>query len=352
MLFKRLRKLIAPLLLSLPLLAQAGPFSSLYVFGDSLSDPGNLAILAGGGNLPPLPCATGFCGPYYLNQQLSNGPVWTQYLAAGLGLPFIQSQSFAVGGNNFAFAGARTGHELDPSFPPGVLDQAFGIFGHGGTLAAVDPNALYVVVGGGNDMRASRFANPGVTPADQLAHAADAFTAANNLATTIGYLASLGAKNFLISTLPDLGLTPEAALYGLQAASTDAANKFNALIGPLMGFEQSQGLNMALLDMAGLIQDMVTNPGAHGITNVDKPCFDTVTGQGFQYNVGDSCATSVFSDVLHPSAFSHRLIAAAALEALGVPEPDSLALFALALLAGVATRRHAVAAGRSQAIAT
>ena len=343
--FKRLRKLIAPLLVSLPLLAQAGPFSTMYVFGDSLSDPGNLAILAGGGNLPPLPCATGFCGPYYLNQQLSNGPVWTQTLAAGLGLPFIQSQSFAVGGNNFAFAGARTGHELDPAFPPGVFDQAIGIFGQGGTLAAVDPNALYVVVGGGNDMRASRFANTGVTLADQIAHAADAFTAVNNLATTIGYLASLGAKNFLISTLPDLGLTPEAALYGLQAASTDAAYKFNALIGPLMGFEQSQGLNMALLDMAGLIQDLVTNPGAFGITNTDKPC------AGFTYSAGDSCATSVFSDVLHPSAYTHTLIARAALEALGVPEPDSLALFALALLAVVVTSRRAASAGRRQAVA-
>lgn len=38
MLFKRLRSILLPLAVSLPLSALAGPFSSLVVFGDSLSD--------------------------------------------------------------------------------------------------------------------------------------------------------------------------------------------------------------------------------------------------------------------------------------------------------------------------
>jgi cholinesterase len=48
--------------------SQAATFSQLFVFGDSLSDPGNFFNLSGGTN-PLAPYAQG---------RLSNGPVWSR----------------------------------------------------------------------------------------------------------------------------------------------------------------------------------------------------------------------------------------------------------------------------------
>lgn len=324
MIFKRLRAILLPLLVSLPLSALAGPFTHLFVFGDSLSDTGNLSTLTGGAN-------PGTAQPYD-NGRYSNGKLWIEGLAAGLGLANDAAPAL-LGGNNYAFAGARTG---PAGSPPGLLAQAAGLWGTGyapwGLPAhlSADPNALYVVVGGGNDMRDARSAIGGNSATRQAAAAA----AIGNLASTIGYLASMGAKNVLISTLPDLGYTPEAVLLGLTAASSDASAWFNGYFPGLMGFGASLGLNMNLLDMAALSSDIRQHPSDYGITNTDWPC------AGFAYSQGVSCDQSSFSDVLHPSAYGHSLFARAALDVLGVPEPDTLALFGLALLALTVARRR------------
>ena len=59
-------------------------FSDIVVFGDSLSDNGNLFRLTG---QPP---------PPYFKGRFSNGPVWVERLAAPLGLDGITD--FALGG--------------------------------------------------------------------------------------------------------------------------------------------------------------------------------------------------------------------------------------------------------------
>jgi phospholipase/lecithinase/hemolysin len=59
--------------------AHAAGFSAEYVFGDSLSDVGNV-YLGSSGSEPASP---------YVGGQFSNGPVWVQDLAARLGLPAL-----------------------------------------------------------------------------------------------------------------------------------------------------------------------------------------------------------------------------------------------------------------------
>lgn len=323
----RLRAMFLPLILSLPLLATAGPFSNLYVFGDSLSDTGNLL---GTGTPRPFP----FTGLSYLGDRFSNGPLWVEHLAQGLGLSPQAAAPFIYGGNNFAFAGAQTG--IYPALPadqiPGVLAQVGGIWAPTRT-GPTDANALYVVVAGGNDMRNARSFFTSNSLVDIAGRQQAAVNAITNLANTLGLLAQLGAKNILVATLPDLGITPEAALTGLQAASTDATNRFNALVPLLMGTGASFGLNMNLLDIHGLTGAIQANPAAYGITDISHPCF------GFAYSTGASCAQSAFSDILHPSAVVHALIGRDALRVFGIPEPGTVALFALAFLALVLSRR-------------
>ncbi len=330
MIFQRIRAFLLPLLFALPLCATAGPFSSIFVFGDSLSDTGNLINT---GTVPPYPLA----GPY-AGGRFSTGPLWVEHLANGLGLSG-QADPFTTGGHNFAFAGATTGG-FPPASPleiPSLLTQSLGIFGGIGSatpLQSVDPNALYVVVAGGNDMRDARSA----VGADGASLAAAAANAANNIATTLSFLASKGAKNVLIANLPDLGRTPEASLMQLNSLSTMSSNAFNAMVPGLMGFGTNVlNLHMSLLDIAAVTDEIFANPASLGITNTTAPC------TGFALSVemgGTSCDKSAFADVLHPTGQVHARIGAEALELFGIPEPESLALFAVALIALSQARRR------------
>jgi len=313
--------IVAATLASVP--AQAGPFSSMFVFGDSLSDTGNLFVATSGAQPP--------AGQPYFNGRFSNGPLWVETLAADLGLPGTAT-AYLQGGNNFAFAGARTGTGNNP---PGVLAQVAGIWNGVG-----DPNALYVVVGGGNNMRDARTAFQTASALDQAGREAAAEAAVNDLISSLGYLAFHGAKHVLVSNLPNLGLTPEAGLLGLQYASTDVSNRFDALMPALLAAGTGFGLDMSFLDMeavsAAVIDDATNNGGGlYGITNVTQAC------AGFTFgNPQNACASSLFSDVLHPSAVAHKVLGEAAYAAV-VPEPETYALLALGLVAVVLQARRA-----------
>ena len=323
-----IRRLLGSLALGLAALcgtaAQAGPYSNMYVFGDSLSDTGNLASVQPGGAFP---------APYD-PRRVSNGLIWIDHLATGLGLSNGALAS-NLGGNNYAWAGARTGTALTP---PGVLAQVAGIY-----LPAVagvsDPNALYVVVGGGNDMRDARSTFTGTTAADNLGRQNAALAAINNLFTSLGALAQSGAKHVLLANLPDLGFTPEAVFGGVSAASTDASNRFNALIAGLeAAAEATFGLDIDVLDLHGIglavLADATNNNGGvYGITNASLPCFAPGA---------PSCAVSAFSDALHPTARLHAIFGQEALRL--VPEPAAALLVLVALGGLVAQRRRLAAA--------
>ncbi|MDZ4862057.1 MAG: SGNH/GDSL hydrolase family protein, partial [Gemmatimonadota bacterium] len=126
--------------------AQASAYSALYVFGDSLSDTGNVFAATGGTNPPP---------PYF-NGRFSNGPVWVETLSTNLGLGAVNPS--LLGGKNFAWGGATTGGTPPPAIPGTSLTQQVAgyLVGVGGVA---DASGLYVVWGGGNDVRAGNITN-------------------------------------------------------------------------------------------------------------------------------------------------------------------------------------------------
>jgi len=279
-----------------PGVPRAALFTDLFVFGDSLVDTGNDFLLTGG-LVPPAdqPYAAG---------RFSNGALWIDNLAAGLGLS-ASAAPFLAGGNNYAFGGARTGVDF---VPPGLLLQVGLLYGLGN--AAADPNALYVITAGGNDLRDAR----GAASTAASRQAAAEATAVNVLGS-IFYLADRGARNVLLSNAPDLGITPEAAALGLAAQSTDIALRYNAIIGSFEAPLEAlfPGLDIDVLDIfswsAALYDDTVDNGGAiFGLTNATTPC------AGFTGSTGISCDVSMFSDDLHPSAATGTLFGMVALD--------------------------------------
>ena len=143
--------------------ATAAPISGLFIFGDSLSDPGNNAILL---NPPPSPpnnvtLPSDITGnsfiptfPYAPSYQYSNGNVWAYQFATMLGLPSAVAGPVLGGGigSNFAFGGATTGPVNNVGSVPSLLTQAANFVAALGPASA-PANALYVVAGGGNNAR-------------------------------------------------------------------------------------------------------------------------------------------------------------------------------------------------------
>jgi phospholipase/lecithinase/hemolysin len=159
-----------------------------------------------------------------------------------------------------------------------------------------------------------------------------------NLATAVGTLHGLGARNFLLPNLPDLGLTPAAAAQppGTAAALSLLSTQFN--LGLSQTYAQLAGtLPGATLygyDVAGIQRAIAQNPAAYGFTDVTTPCFGGYVGQP-----GPTCSDPdgrFYWDALHPSAQTHALLGAQF--AAAVPEPAPAALLALGL-AALALRR-------------
>jgi phospholipase/lecithinase/hemolysin len=318
------RRLLKIFLASLFLLGTTGAnalFVNLFAFGDSLSDAGNAFALTGGAIYPP---------PYA--QRASDGPVAVEHLAASLGIPAFGPS--ASGGTNYAVGGATTG-VINTFIADGHASVAFtGMLSQVTAFASAPPlfdpaASLFFLLGGPNDLFMA------FVLAEDPAAAASAAIA--NLATEIALLASLGAQHFLVPTLPDLGITPRAALFPDPTAVTALSFAFNlGLTSALSELESLLGIDIRIFDTFGFLNDVVANAAAFGFTNVTDPCFDrnalTLCSNPDQY---------MFWDDVHPTSRGHRIIGDRLYAAL--PEPVTLALLAvwLAGIAGMGTKDRA-----------
>lgn len=307
--------------ISLPLKASAASFSKLFVFGDSLSDPGNVfnATKALGDPTKVLPPS-----PPYFDGRFSNGPVWAEYFGNELGLSPTPVTALgnqpANDGINFAFGGSTTGknNAIAPDVPTGILTQV-DLFTESLEKfnQKADPNALYAVWGGGNDYLFDNNVDPTVPIA--------------NLTNAVKSLTDIGAKNILVFNLPDLGQSPitridPAASAGLSTLTT---LHNSALSATLAGFQQP-GVNIIPVDVNSLVADIKTNPGKYGFKDVENSClvgdFNAIAaGTATLCNNPDEFA---YFDGVHPSTRVHQLIAQAALSkvkysATSVPEPSA-----------------------------
>jgi phospholipase/lecithinase/hemolysin len=264
--------LLAVAILAVPA-AHADTFDAIYAFGDSLSDVGNDFTLTGGA-YPASP---------YVNGQFSNGNIWAQDLASDLGLPALTPS--VLGGTDYAYGGAETAVSSYGSAP--ALTDLLGTTGQiaqfDATHPTADPNALYTIWVGSNDLLG--ILSSGATPSHA---AADAAVVAGNIDTAINSLAASGARDFLVLTVPNLGVTPEVQADGaaVAAAASALAAEFDSTLvnggGPvpsLSALATTDSVDISVLNTYSLLDSFVGNP-AYGFTNVTSPCY-TGTVEGF-----------------------------------------------------------------------
>ena len=196
------------------------------------------------------------------------------------------------------------------------------------TTRPVSSSALYVIAGGGNDVRAvaeAVAANPANIVALTTAGATAYATAA---AQMVGTLRAAGAGNIVVWNVPNVGLSP-AALAGGPAAA-DAASFISGAFNSALSTALT-GSGAQIFDLSGLVGSYVANPAAFGFTNVTQAC-------GFAGN-GCNASTALFWDGIHPTAYAQGLVAGAMLTA--VPEAGTVWMFMAGLLAlGVMVKRR------------
>ena len=274
----------------------AGPFSQLVVFGDSLSDIGNIADATLG--IYP--------GRYYFDDRFSNGPVFVEALSEGLGLgaPLPSTD----GGNNFAYGGARTFGTggFEGLFIRDVDEQVDQFL----ATRTADLGALFLVYAGSNDL---------------VGGETNVNIPAGSLAEDIGRLAAAGARHFLVPSLPPLGHTPRFngspatfSEYNQRAAEFNAA--FDTMLDDLE--MANSALQFFRLDVAALFSAAVADPAAFGLSNVTDAAAPGLLPGASSYNTSQIAPNAheyLFWDDLHPTATVHAALAEQALALFVVP---------------------------------
>ncbi len=264
--------------------AGAQSYNRLVVFGDSLSDNGNL-YLATGGSTPASP-------PYYQGR-FSSGPVFTERL----GFNASNFMGPVTGSINYAFGGARTDSQAAPM---GMRLQLSQYQARGGKFGSGD---LVSILGGANNIfqglpAAGASSNPTASIAPvSLAAAAD-------MNFIVGSVAQAGAGTILVTNLPKLSLTPQFRGTPAAPLADYAVTTFNGalLTGLTTTAAARPGTNIIMMDLFKVGDVIAANPAAFGVSNVTQPCFNGAT-------VCSNPNDYFYWDGVHPTAAGHAVIA-------------------------------------------
>jgi phospholipase/lecithinase/hemolysin len=288
--------------------ASAQKYTSIVIFGDSLSDTGNVADLTQakyGFRLP---------GPEfdYTDGRFTDGMdtvpaahnyfgVWIEQLAATFpSKPVIKASldggtDYAYG---FAFTGKGTGNfTFGPGDELSVTVNNIGqqITDYLATKPRIDDKILFVVWGGANDIL-------------QATSNKDVIDAAVDQATNIQRLIDAGATQFIVPNLPALGKIPR--FNGSPVTSipaTKATVLFNTVLAAglaiVRDFNSVRNLNIVQLDIFSLINKVTASPAKFGLADVKD------SSQG---NFLVNPDTFLFWDDLHPTTRGHGIVADAA----------------------------------------
>ena len=293
------------------LAAHAQAYTSIVVFGDSLSDTGNDAALslAKYGVPLPSPYAVPILGPTsdYTYGRFTDGPdstpattkyqgVWVEQLAAMLPEKPSVTNSLA-GGKDYAYgdALAANGYTVASFGPYSITLDNVGlqISNYLATHPKIDSKTLFVVWAGAND----------VIDATSIE---DVPQAAINQVIDVQRLVDAGASQIIVPNLPALGKTPQ--LLGTSAAAT--ANKATVLFNDTLSASLDvleianffRRRTIFRLDVYSLFSQVIASPAAFGLSDVTTPAQEQPVDPN----------TYLFWDTLHPTTKGHNILANAA----------------------------------------
>jgi outer membrane lipase/esterase len=256
------------------IVAAQSQYSGIVVFGDSLSDPGNIPKFYGI-NYPP---------PPYFENHFSNGPVYADYLNGLFGLS-TPLQDFALGGagtgtNNI---GGLNAIQSIAGLPNAGMDGEITYYLKNNPTP--DPRSLFIVWGGANDYFdvLNKFKGGGPTGAAlkafALATGGPVTVTVGGLVTDITRLAGAGVKNFIVPNLPNLGATPSYLGSAKSAGqATLVTNLHNQQLAAAMGALQQQlHVNITIVDIGAVFKGVIEHPAQFGLdpAHITQECIQS-----------------------------------------------------------------------------
>lgn len=299
----------------------APAFSQIVLFGDSLSDTGNVRDRTNSktGGTVQYPSGTFNYSDGRWTNSSDTDPgsatyvgVWHEQLARTfLNIP-VATHSLG-GGTNYAFGGATTNNGTHDETV--VSSSVFGdvnitIDDMGRQMDdylashAIDPDALYVVWGGGNDL----FNDDSATNVTATAARATAL---------MTRLANAGAKYIMVPNVPPLGLIPKyagdaAKQRSLSRAAVDYRTELSDDLSAALSDLASHGIMPTLypLDVWTNTVRVMTYPSRYGFINISSAVQGNSNANPDQY---------LFWDEKHPTTAGHYWTAKGANDVLTLP---------------------------------
>lgn len=279
----------------------AKPITKMVVFGDSLSDNGNLYEYM----KHQLPLS-----PPYFNGRFSNGYVWAELLAQK-----VFSADWSAHFLDYAFGGAGVlgphGDFEDSTLFALNCEIDSYLLAHQEQASA---DSLFVVWIGANNY---------LTMPDDIEQAVN--DVGWGIRTSLQRLVDHGAQHILVINLPDLGQTPLAREFDTQTELHDYSASHNSLLEKNMTelTIQNPTVQWLFFDINALFQQALKNPQQFGLINVTDSCsasmpdmkrlsshgvLDMVAHMKPEMRQSTACNGYFFFDLVHPTAFIHQIV--------------------------------------------
>ena len=288
------------------------PFSNMFIFGDSLSDTGNLQVFSQNPSMP---------------NRFTNGPVAIEVIANKLNLNINNSLHLtgAQYGNNFAVAGAIAIDEdndegtFDINLPTQINSYlAFNQY-------QADQDALYIIMIGGNDIRAAREAFINGSWGEIFTASSRLNEATDSIQQQLYKLVSAGAQNIMLVNAPNIGAIPETDIVALNLKNNTenfrdqfiAKNleeiaefltlNFNRKLKRVAKrVSKETGIKINHFNLFKFFNKLNKNYLKEGFSNNTDACIYIITQNGTP-NPSCNLDTFLFYDEIHPTANVHAL---------------------------------------------
>ncbi|CEG58579.1 GDSL family lysophospholipase PlaA [Legionella fallonii] len=272
----------------------ATPLHNIVVFGDSLSDNGNLYEFMKH-QLPQ--------SPPYFEGRFSNGPVWIEHLTASYFPKDPQSHLL-----DYAFGGSGVSDDDgdDALFTlKREMDNYFDDY------KEANADSLYVVWIGANNYLGMP------SEVEQTLKQVN-----TGIARGLDRLVQKGAKHILLLNIPDLGRTPAAYEFGsadvFSYFSTQHNKSLNETIADLK--QKYPDIEWLFFDLNRAFDDVLEHAGEYGFNNITETCVNSVVDDLTNKSVlnivartqpkigSDACDGYLFFDLVHPTALAHKIL--------------------------------------------
>jgi phospholipase/lecithinase/hemolysin len=308
-------------------------YTGVFTFGDSLIDPGNDLKAFNTLNSFPfvsLPNGAPTADKGYFEGRFTNGYNFADLVSNKLlhqatqpTFPYGVSNllGFSIGsigrpdGNNlsFAYGGAQASQDNPAPSLHTQIDSIYKAF-------TPDPNALYVISIGANDILS--LVPTGGSPTTGDAANAKIAAVATEIAQDVGELLNRGARHVLVADVPDVGVTPAYAGAVDEATRRSLLTQYaqsldNQIHSQIAALPLPAGATAQVYDFFGYTDRVVADPASFDFGNVTQaltsvqPTNPDPTGAGF-----------LFFDKLHPTAQAHAQVASEILAQLAGVAPS------------------------------